>query len=44
MDKQIKKIKSKEKSLLKSTDKLLKQDIKNDRLIDKAKKKMKNKC
>lgn len=44
MDKQIKKLKSKEKSLLKSTDKLLKADIKNDKIVNKAKKKMKSKC
>jgi hypothetical protein len=42
MDKAIKKLEKKEKSLLKGTKSLLKQDKKNDRVLAKAK--MKGKC
>jgi len=37
MDKKIKKLESKEKALLKGTKSLLKQDKKNDKIIDRAK-------
>ncbi len=43
MDKKIKKIISKEKGLEKSTKSLLKEDIKHDKMIDKAKKIVKKK-
>jgi hypothetical protein len=39
MDKKIKKLESKEKQLLKGTKSLLKTDKKNDKIVDKAKKK-----
>ncbi|CAB4164460.1 hypothetical protein UFOVP816_35 [uncultured Caudovirales phage] len=44
MDKKIKKLEKKEKSLVKDTKSLLKEDKKHDKIIDKAKKKMKGKC
>lgn len=39
MDKKIKKLEAKEKSLLKGTKNLLKEDKKQDKIVDKAKKK-----
>ena len=44
MDKQIKKLKTATKSLVKKEESLLKQDKKHDKIIDKAKAKMKGKC
>lgn len=41
MDKKIKKLEAKEESLLKGTKSLLKQDKKHDKVIEKAKMKMK---
>jgi len=44
MDKKIKALEKKTKGLLKGEEKLLKTDRKNDKVVDKAKKKMKGKC
>lgn len=44
MDKKIKALAKKEKALVKDTKSLLKADRKNDKIVDKAKKKMKGKC
>ena len=44
MDKKIKKIITKERDLERNTKSLLKEDKVHDKLIDKAKKKMKGKC
>ncbi len=44
MDKSIKKLQKKTKAIVKDESKLLKQDKKNDKIIDKAKIKMKGKC
>lgn len=44
MDKQIKKLKTATKGLIKKEESLLKQDKKHDKVIDKAKMKMKGKC
>jgi len=43
MDKKIKALESKEKSLLKGTKSLLKEDKKHDKIIEKAKEKMNGK-
>ena len=44
MDAKIKKLQKKTKSLAKDESKLLKEDKKHDKVIDKAKMKMKGKC
>ena len=44
MDKKIKKLQKNTKSLMKEESSLLKEDKKHDKVIDKAKKKMKGKC
>ena len=44
MDKKIKKVIKTETAALKDTKKLLKADKKNDKIVDKAKAKMKGKC
>ncbi len=44
MDKKIKKLEKETKGLLKGEKSLLKEDKKNDKIIDKAKMKMKGKC
>lgn len=44
MDKKIKKLQKDTKKLAKEESQLLKMDKKNDKIVDKAKKKMKEKC
>ena len=44
MDKQIKKLQKKTKTILKDEKHLLKEDKKHDKVIDKAKMKVKGKC